>query len=128
MNQPSSKPAPAFQGAPNIALKIPGNVFEATLAFYRDTLRLPVVERYLPNHVFQFGPSHLWLDRVDDLSHPEVWLELSTADTTAAKEHLAAQGVARCDEVEELPAGFDGFFVRSPPGTVHLVSGQPGAA
>lgn len=111
-----------FQGGPNIALKLPPAVFESTLAFYRDVLRLPLLERHLPNHVFQFGTNYLWLDCCEHLSGAEVWLEIVTNDTIAAKRHLTTHEVARCDEVEQLPTGFDGFWIRSPSPLVHLVA------
>lgn len=113
---------PKFQGGPNIAIKLPPAAFETTLVFYRDTLRLPLLEDHLPNHVFQFGNNYLWLDRCEHLSQAEVWLEILTNNTTEAKRHLAAQGVERCDEIEQLPAGFDGFWIRSPSPVVHLVA------
>lgn len=120
----SEKPALQFRGGPNIALKLPPPVFDATLAFYRDTLKLPVIEEHKPHWVIAFGSSQLWLDKVDGLSQPEVWLEIVTTDTEAARKHFEAQNITRCDEVERLPAGFDGFWIRSPASTVHLVCGE----
>ena len=114
-----------FHGGPNIAIKLPSAVFEPTLAFYRDTLGLPLLERYLPSHVFQFGSSYLWLDRCEHLVQAEVWLEIVTNDTTAAKKHLATHQVERCDAIEPLPDGFDGFWIRSPSPIVHLVTHDP---
>jgi len=122
MNQTSSESPPLFRGGPNIALKLPPGVFDATLAFYRDILRLPVLDQHSPDYVFQFGESCLWLDRVESLSQAEVWLQIITDDTVAAKRHFAAHTVARCDEIEALPEGFDGFWVLSPSPIVHLVS------
>lgn len=113
---------PKFQGGPNIALKLPPAAFDLTLAFYRDTLGLSLLERHLPHYVFQFGSNYLWLDRCAHLSHAEVWLEILTNDTTEAKLHLANNQVQRCDEIEQLPVGFDGFWIRSPSPIVHLVT------
>jgi hypothetical protein len=124
MSQTQDQSLPRYRGGLNISLKLPPDVFGATLAFYRDTLRLPVLEQFSPGHVFQFGPNNLWLDQIEGLSKPELWLEIITTNTAAAKEHLAAQGIVRCDEVEALPAGFDGFWVRSPSSVVHLVRGE----
>jgi hypothetical protein len=53
-----------------------------------------------------------------------VWLQIVTDNTVAAKEHFVAHAVTRCDEIEALPAGFDGFWVLSPSSIVHLVSTQ----
>jgi catechol 2,3-dioxygenase-like lactoylglutathione lyase family enzyme len=116
-------PAPAFRGGRNIALKVPGFLYDATVAFYRDTLALPLLERHDASTVFAFGPVRLWVDRVAALSRSEVWLEVVTPDTAAAAIQLGAAGVVRCDEVEALPPGFDGFWVAGPGGTVHLVAG-----
>lgn len=121
---PSEHPALHFRGGANIALKLPPAVFDATLTFYRDTLKLPVLEEHQPHWVIAFGGNQLWLDPVEGLLQPEVWLEIVTSDTVAAREHLSALGVTRCDEVESLPAGFDGFWIRSPAATVHLVCGE----
>ena len=36
--------SPSFSGGANIAIKCPYHTYEQTIAFYRDTLGLPVVE------------------------------------------------------------------------------------
>ena len=36
----SQTTAPAFTGGRNVAIKVPEHAFEATVAFYRDTLGL----------------------------------------------------------------------------------------
>jgi hypothetical protein len=77
--------------------------------------------------VFEFGANRLWLDRVPALSQAELWLELQVNDTRKAAHHLESAGVVRCDEVEALPAGFDGFWVSSPAAVVHLVCGPRSA-
>ena len=115
---------PVFRGGRNIALKLPPTVFDATVAFYRDTLALALVEELRPDIVFEFGANHLWLDRVEGLAEAEIWLEVVASDTAAAKRFLRSKGVERCDEVEKLPDGFDGFWVRSPGSVVHLVRGE----
>jgi catechol 2,3-dioxygenase-like lactoylglutathione lyase family enzyme len=113
---------PAFRGGQNIAMKIPPAEFEETLRFYRDVLGLPQLDSHRPDNVFQSGSSLLWLDCVPDLSRTEIWLELLAPDTVTAAEHLSRWGVERCDSVEKLPPGFDGFWVRSPASVVHLVT------
>ncbi len=117
-----SETRPAYRGGPNIAMKIPLGEYEATLRFYRDVLGLPRLDAYCPDHVFQYGPSLLWLDSVPEIERTEIWLELLTPDTAIAGEYLARSGVTRCDVVEPLPAGFDGFWIRSPASVVHLVT------
>ncbi len=51
---------------------------------------------------------------------------LAPDDTAAAERHLAEHGIFRCDEVEKLPDGFDGFWIAAPAGTIHLVSTDEG--
>ena len=113
--------APAFTGGRNVAIKVPEHAFEATVAFYRDTLALTMVYDAVGTKAFEFGPLRLWIDRMPHLAQGEMWLELVAANTTAAAAHLAASGVVRCDEVEKLPPDLDGFWIMNPAGIVHLV-------
>ncbi len=105
-------------------MKIPPHEFAATVRFYRDVLGLRPVEEEKPALVFDFGGKRLWLDEVPHLSQAEVWLEVTTDDTAAAARYLEEAGVVRCNGVEPLPQGFDGFWISSPAGVVHLVSGK----
>lgn len=73
--------------------------------------------------MFEFGANVLWLDRGETMTQTEVWLELRAPDTAAAAKHLERNQVARCDSVEKLPDGFDGFWITSPGNIVHLVHG-----
>ena len=118
--------APTFRGGRNVALKLPVRNYAATLAFYRDVLGLAVLHEGDSGAVIEFGPVRLWLDRVPHQSQPDIWLELMVDDTAAAERHLAAHGILRCDEVEKLPDGFDGFWIAAPAGTIHLVSTDEG--
>ena len=70
------------------------------------------------------GPNRLWIDRVPNLSQPDIWLELETNDTEAAASYLKINGVPRRDEVEQLREDFDGFFISAPSGVIHLVIGD----
>ncbi len=79
---------PQFSGGANIAIKCPSHTYEQTVAFYRDTLGLPLIEEEKDGCIFQFGPNRLWIDSVPNLSHPEIWLELETNDTEAAASFL----------------------------------------
>ena len=92
---------PQFSGGANIAIKCPSHTYEQTIAFYRDTLSLPLIEEEDDGCIFQFGPNRLWIDRVPNLSHPDIWLELETNDTEAAASYLKVNGVPRRDEVEQ---------------------------
>ena len=113
---------PQFSGGANIAIKCPSHTYEQTVAFYRDTLGLPLIEEEKDGCIFQFGPNRLWIDSVPNLSHPDIWLELETNDTEAAAAFLKVHGVARRDEVEQLrvnlhrPAG--GFACNGADGAV----------
>ena len=114
---------PHFSGGANIAIKCPAHIYDQTVAFYRDTLALPLVEDEADGCIFQFGPNRLWIDKVPNLSHPDIWLEIETNDTEAAASFLKVQGVARRDEVENLREDFNGFFISDPGGVIHLVVG-----
>jgi len=114
---------PQFSGGANIAIKCPSHTYEQTIAFYRDTLGLPLIEEEKDGCIFQFGPNRLWIDSVPNLSHPDIWLELETNDTEAAAAFLKVQAVTRRDEVEQLREDFNGFFVSAPNGVIHLVVG-----
>jgi hypothetical protein len=120
----SNASSPNFSGGANIAIKLPLHIYDATVAFYRDTLRLPLLEEEEAGCIFQFGPVRLWLDKVPNLSHPDVWLEIQTDDTQSAARYLKIHGVPRRDEVENLHEDFDGFFISDPSGMIHLVVGD----
>jgi hypothetical protein len=59
------------------------------------------------------------------LSQAEVWLKISIDDVAAAAKHLQDAGVVRCDEIEPLPEGFEGFWISNPASIVHIVA-KPG--
>jgi catechol 2,3-dioxygenase-like lactoylglutathione lyase family enzyme len=112
-----------FKPGRNIAMKIPPHEFERTVAFYRDILGLRQLKRQGPSLAFEFGGKTLWLDKVDALSQAELWLEVVADDVQAASAYFAAQGIARRDEIETLPEGFNGFWIANPAGIIHLVAG-----
>jgi len=114
-----------FTGGPNIAMKIPSDVWKATVAFYRDIIGLKVIKQpptNQPSICFDFGGCRLWVDKVDGLSRAEVWLELNTDDIRGAANHLGSAGVVRRDEIEKLPEGFEGFWIQNPASIIHLVT------
>jgi hypothetical protein len=118
-----SKPV-KFTGGRNIAMKVPPHLWEETVAFYRDTLHLTVIEiepTVPPSACFEFGASQLWIDRVDGLSQAEIWLELTTSDTQAAASQLESAGTVRRDEIESLPEDLEGFWIQNPASIIHLV-------
>ena len=114
-----------FAGGRNIAMKVPPHQWEATVRFYRHTLGLRELDNPYadgPQSVgFAFGSNRLWIDRVPAVSQAEMWLQVTTEDTTAAAEHLAAGGVVRCDGIEPLGTTA-AFWISSPASIVHLVS------
>lgn len=117
-----------FTGAVNIAMKIPTADYDATVAFYRDVLKLPVTEDKSDQptvaqvHKVDFGPCVLWLDRIDNYAQPDVWLQVRTPDLPAAMAHLKNAGIEPCDEVEPLPDGLEAHWIKNPAGVVHLVA------
>ena len=114
-----------FAGGRNIAMKVPPHLWEETVRFYRDVLALETIahDTAAPSSVgFEFGPNRLWIDRVDGLSQAEIWLELTTSEVQEAAEHFKSTGVVRRDEIEQLPAGFEGFWIQNPASIIHLVS------
>jgi catechol 2,3-dioxygenase-like lactoylglutathione lyase family enzyme len=117
---------PAFAAGVNIAMKLPERQYAATLAFYRDTLGLPVLQDGPEGALVQFGAVRLHLDRLARQSQTDIWLEIRTPDLAAADRHLRAAGVTRCDEVEPLPPEFRGFWIAAPSGTIHLVAERDG--
>ena len=116
---------PEFAAGINIAIKIPKNKYEKTIAFYRDILRLEVTEKPITNptvsrtHRVQFGNNIVWLDCVDNYTHAETWLQLVVPDVGRAKMYLEANGVETCDELEELPENM--HWIQDPAGTVFNV-------
>ena len=115
---------PKFIAGKNIAMKVPSHEFSRTAAFYRDILKLPLVEAQKQSIVFDFGGKRLWLDTVEHLSQAEIWLEIQTADIDAAKEYFCRHGVVFRDAIEPLPQGFKGFWIANPADIIHLVSGE----
>jgi catechol 2,3-dioxygenase-like lactoylglutathione lyase family enzyme len=117
---------PTFTPGDNIAIKVPAHEYTATVAFYRDVLGLAIVEQreevFGDSTAFDFGGKCLWIDCVDSISQAEIWLEVGSDNLAEAEQYLAEQQVRRCDAVEELPAGFDGFWIASPSNIVHLVA------
>lgn len=118
----------SFSGGRNIALKIPKSKYEKTVAFYRDILKLSVEEKSIDNptvsrtHQVVFGENTLWLDCVDNYTHSEIWLELTTPNVDRAAEYLKSEGVDPCDELEEIPAHM--HWIMDPAGAVFILNQQ----
>ena len=114
-----------FDGGRNIAMKVPPHQYDQTVKFYRETLGLETVDGPGSSSMaFKFGANVLWIDRVPAMSQAELWLEVVADDTAGAARVLANAEVVRCDAIEALPDGFDGFWISNPCGIIHLVDGK----
>jgi catechol 2,3-dioxygenase-like lactoylglutathione lyase family enzyme len=115
------KSTPIYNGGRNIAMKVPPHQWEATVHFYRDFLGLSVAREEPTSIAFTFGVNQLWIDRVETVSHAELWLEVTTSDLQATAVDLQAAGIIRQDKIEPLPEGFPGFWISSPSSIIHLI-------
>lgn len=121
--------APRFEGGKNIAMKVPPHQYDKTVAFYRNVLGLQEIRGPSADAIgFKFGANNLWIDKVAAMSQAELWLEVVTDNTAEAAKILSEAGVARCDDIEELGDGFDGFWISSPASIVHLVYAGDGSS
>ena len=111
-----------FEAGINIAIKIPKGKYEKTVAFYRDILKLQVVEKPIDNptvsrtHEVKFGNNIIWLDCVDNYTHSETWLQLKVRNVEEATTYLQLNGVQTCDEIEKLPDNM--HWIQDPAGAV----------
>lgn len=120
---------PTFRGGHNIAMKLPRAQFDRTVAFYRDILGMEVTDYsdevvadgVVQSAAVRFGPVTLWLDRVDNYAHADLWLEVFTDDVDRATEHLAAHGIPVQDELEQFPAGMNAHWISNPVAVPHIV-------
>lgn len=120
--------AARFVGGKNIAMKVPPHQYDATVAFYRDLLGLEQIGGPAGDAVgFKFGSNNLWIDKVPSMSQAELWLEIVTDSTADAAKALANADVVRCDDIENLGEGFDGYWVSSPAAIIHLVNAHEGS-
>ena len=58
----------------------------------------------------------IWLDCVDNYTHSETWLQLTTPNVEEATQYLLSKGVETRDELEELPENM--HWISDPSGTV----------
>ena len=115
---------PTFSPATDIALKIPSHEHEAMVRLYRDVFGFKLLRTSEDGKsiAFEFGSMTLWLDSVAALSQAEIWLEINTGDLASAQSALAEAGCVIRNEVEQLPEGFEAFWVSTPSNLIHLVS------
>jgi catechol 2,3-dioxygenase-like lactoylglutathione lyase family enzyme len=117
-----------FEAGKNIAMKVPSHQYEATVRFYRDVLGFEQIGGPAGEAIgFKFGGSNLWIDNMPGMSQAEIWLEVVTNNTADAARALQKAGIARCDEIENLGQGFDGYWVSSPASIIHLVNAKDGS-
>ncbi|MDM7851735.1 hypothetical protein [Pseudochrobactrum kiredjianiae] len=104
----------------NIAIKVPHYKWTETVAYYRDKVGLPVKKELKASVGFIFGEMTLWIDRVEQQSQVDVWLELFTDDPDQALKHL---GSPQRDELEPLD-DVNGHWTSDPAGVVLLVRNE----
>lgn len=110
-----------LEGGINIAMKLPSHQYGATVAFYRDVVKLNEITEKAPAIGFQLGPNQLWMDEDPTMTQAEVWLEFFTDNAATALEYLADNKVVRCDSIEPLGDGFRGGWIMNPANIVHMV-------
>ena len=117
---------PVFKAGKNLAMKVPPELFAQTVDFYQTILGLPLAQLEFTEKgdsvVFDFDGKNLWIDSREGISRAEIWLEIVADDVAAADRYLTSMGCERCDEVELLPEGFNGFWVRGPGSVIHLIN------
>lgn len=113
--------AAMLYGGIDIAIKVPPHQYEATVAFYRDIVRLVPITDKAPDVGFELGPNKLWIAAEPRMSQAEIWLELFTDNFKATADYLAQSGVTRCDQIEPLPEDFKGGWITNPANIVHMV-------
>jgi hypothetical protein len=101
----------------NIAIKVPLHRYDETVAFYRDRVRLSLVQVNSNSTAFSFNGFTLWIDKVAHQSQVDVWLELFSDDPDRA---LLELGSPIRDELEPLD-GVTGHWTSDPAGTVLLI-------
>ncbi|TYR35729.1 hypothetical protein FXV77_11625 [Sphingobacterium phlebotomi] len=114
-----------FKGGVNIAMKIPPEKYDETVAFYRDILLFDVEEvsithpTVLATHRLEFGQNILWLDCVEGITDSKIWLEMCTGDVESATNYLRVNDVTICNEVAEIDSSMR--WIKDPTGNTLLV-------
>jgi hypothetical protein len=110
-----------FSGGKNIAMKIPPHQYEKTIRFYKDILKLPIISEEEKSISFEFGHNRLWLDKAEQCSQAELWMEIICSDIDAAAEYFKENNITRRDEIEKLPENFKGFWISNPADIINIV-------
>ena len=114
-----------FEAGRNIAIKIPMDVYEDTLSFYRDILLMDTEEVVVTDAWIQrstkvnFGTIVLWLDGVPSAEPSTVYLEIQTNHLELALPYLRTNKVRMPAVPERLPP--DAHWIQDPAGTVLLL-------
>ncbi len=123
---------PRLSGGVNIAMKVPAGRYDETVRFYRDVLGFPVRETdtgtpsVARTHRVEFGPNVLWLDLVEGIERPELFLEIRSTDVERTTNDLLAEGIRTEDELEDLgEVDTPVHWIRDPAGTVLLLAERP---
>lgn len=114
-----------FKGGVNIAMKIPPEKYDETVAFYRDILLFDVEEvpithsAVLATHRLEFGQNILWLDCVEGITDSKISLEICAEDIESATNYLRVNDVTICDGVEEIDPSM--HWIEDPAGNIFLL-------
>ena len=111
-----------IEGGKNIAVKVPSHLFNKTVDFYRNILKLEVIQENPKDIQFKFGEMNLYVDGVEHLSQAEVWHEIRVNSVELASKYFEGKNIVRNDKIETLPNDFKGFWILNPANIVHLVS------
>jgi len=118
-----------FEGGFNIAMKIPPEKYNETVAFYRDILLFDVEEvpidhpTVLATHRLIFGPNILWLECVKELPHQQIWLEMTTDDVDSSTRYLQTNEVLIADDLEKIDTN-NMHWIKDPAGSVLLLKSK----
>lgn len=114
-----------FRAGNNIAIKIPIELYEETLHFYRDILLLETEEQQIDHPSIikstkvKFGDINLWLDAVPQKKETKIYLELNTNQMQNALDYLSTNKIQiAADEDEQSP---DIQWIKDPAGNTLLL-------
>eukprot|EP01060_Flectonema_neradi_P003650 TRINITY_DN1235_c1_g3_i1.p1 TRINITY_DN1235_c1_g3~~TRINITY_DN1235_c1_g3_i1.p1 ORF type:complete len:368 (+),score=76.54 TRINITY_DN1235_c1_g3_i1:66-1169(+) len=130
---PRSEPtAPATRetfnvaGSDSIIVRCPSHRYDSTISFYREIMGFH--GEYHGKDICKIdwgkGPgTGLWIQKVDRLSHPSIWLVVETNDTELCKNIINSEDNLTMREVEadNIAEGVGGFWVSPECDLIHLV-------
>lgn len=114
-----------FEGGPNIAIKIPAPAYEKTIHFYRDILLLETEEKILDHPTItkttkvKFGENTLWLDYMESITAPMIWLEINSNEIEIAAQYFQINDIPIQDDLEKIPKGT--HWIKDPAGNVFIL-------